>query len=142
MPFSEINWLAVAVAVIVSFIIGSAYYGVAVREVWQRSMGFTGERAPGTVEAIRGSVINIVGTIFMAYVLARLIADWRPAGGETQSAILTGIIIGLLAWIGFVVPTLATGVAYERKSWTVFGINAFFQLVSLLVMGLILALWR
>jgi hypothetical protein len=39
-------------------------------------------------------------------------------------------------------PTLLNGVAFERKPWKVFFINAVFQFISLQAMGMILSYWR
>ena len=50
--------------------------------------------------------------------------------------------MGLLVWLGFIVPTLFNGVAFERKPWKVFFISAIFQLLSLVTMGMILSYWR
>ena len=144
-PDIELNWPAIAVEVVVSFVLGSVWYGVVVRDLWQRAMGFTGSALPTGGEAMRGSVINIVGTILTAYVLARLIGAWRPAawGGaaEPASDVAIALMVGSLVWAGFAVPILLNGVAFERKRWTVLLINAAFQLVSVLAMALILAFW-
>jgi hypothetical protein len=45
-------------------------------------------------------------------------------------------------WLGFVVPVLLNGVAFERKSWKVFGIAAGYQFVSMQVIAMVLACWR
>jgi hypothetical protein len=55
---------------------------------------------------------------------------------------LYGFFAGFFIWIGFVVPILLNGVAFERKSWKVFGIAAGFQFLSLQAMGMILSFWR
>jgi hypothetical protein len=34
------------------------------------------------------------------------------------------------------------GVSFEKKSWKLFSINAAFQLVSLVIIGMILTFWR
>lgn len=145
MPNVDLNWIAIVVAVIVSFALGSVWYGVLVRDAWQRAMGYTGEFAPPTSEVIRGSLINIVGSLLMAYVLAWLVGAWMSAptaAGAPPSWFMAGLVVGIFAWLGFIVPTFLSAVAYERKSWTLFGINAAFQLVSTVVMALIIAFWR
>jgi hypothetical protein len=145
-PTVELNWLAIGAAVVASFVIGSVWYGVVFRDMWQRAMGFTGDMRPSGAETLRGSIIGIVVSILTAYVLARWIGAWQPAAwggtGEADSDFNIGILVSLMAWAGFVVPVLATGVAYERKSWALFVLNALFQVISIVVMGLIIAFWK
>jgi hypothetical protein len=72
----------------------------------------------------------------MAYVLARSIAY---AQAETVGE---GVEIGFLIWLGFVATILLTTVLYEQKPLRLFGLNAAFNLISLAVMGALLAVWR
>lgn len=145
-PIVDLNWLAIIVAVIAAFAVGSVWYGVLFAKPWQTAMGFTGSSAPNSSDMVRGSIINIIGTIITAIALAYLIGEYRPsawgATGEEASPLLYGLYGGFFPWLGFVVPILLTGVAYERKSWTLFLINAGAQLAMFLVMALILAFWR
>lgn len=143
-PNIDLNWLAIIVAVIASFAIGSLWYGMVFRDMWQRSMGMT--MTPTTNELVRSSAIGLVGTLLMAIALAWLIGGWRAtawgAAGPDGSKIAAGLVIGLIAWAGFIIPSGLNNVAYERSNWTRFALGAGYQLLSILAMALILALWR
>ncbi len=143
-PTIGLNWLAIIVAVAASFAVGSVWYGMVFRELWQRSMGMT--MTPTSSELIRSSIIGIVGTILMAIALAWLIGGWRAtawgSAGPDAPRVTAGIVIGLIAWAGFIIPSGLNNVAYERSNWTRFALGAGYQLASILVMALILALWR
>jgi len=145
LPAVDLNWIAIIVAVVAAFAIGTVWYAVLFRDAWAKAMGFSGWQ-PTSSDMMRGGFINIVGTLLMAYVLAQWIASWRPSvwGGAGADGSPVGIaaIIGLWAWAGFIVPVLANQVAYERKTWAAFAINAGCQLVQVAAMALILAFWR
>jgi hypothetical protein len=53
-----------------------------------------------------------------------------------------GFYSAFFTWIGFYVPLLLSGVAWENKSWKLFGINAGYYFTALLAAGMILAFWR
>lgn len=53
-----------------------------------------------------------------------------------------GFYAAFFTWIGFFVPLLLAGVAWENKSWKLFGINAAYYFTALLAAGMILAFWR
>jgi hypothetical protein len=139
------NWLAVVASVVASFAIGSLWYGPLFGKIWANAMGFGDAAKPTGAEIAKGSLLNLLGTVLMAYVLAHDVAVWRPSTwkvGADNPAHLYGFFAGFFVWLGFVVPILLNGVAFERKSWKVFGIAAGFQFLSLQAMGMILAFWR
>ena len=144
-PDIHLNPLAILASVVASFAIGGIWYGPLFGKVWARAMGFTDDRKPTGAEIAKGSVINIVGTLMMAFVLAHDVAVWRPSTwnlSPDQKPAVYGFLAGFFIWFGFVVPVLLNGVAFERKSWKVFGIAASYQFLSLQAMGMILAFWR
>jgi hypothetical protein len=58
---------------------------------------------------------------------------------------VTGVSAGLMAgfwnWLGFIAPVTLGVVLWEGKSWKLWFLQGGHYLVSLLVMGVILALW-
>jgi hypothetical protein len=144
-PNIHLNWLAILVSVVASFAIGSLWYGPLFATIWAKAMGFGDDRKPTGAEIAKGSVLNLVGTFLMAYVLAHDVSVWRPSSwnaGADKAPWTYGFYAGLFVWLGFIVPVLLNGVAFERKSWKVFGIGAGFQFLSLQAMGMILSFWR
>jgi hypothetical protein len=142
-PSFHLNWAAVAVSAVASFVIGGIWYGPIFGKTWARAMGF-GDKPSGS-EIAKGSIINIIGTLLIAFVLAHDVAVWRPSSwnvGPDSAPYVYGFCAGFFIWLGFVVPMLLNGVAFERKGWTVFGIGAAYQLISLQTMAMILAFWR
>jgi hypothetical protein len=144
-PNIHLNWAAVAVSVVASFAIGGVWYAPLFGKVWAAAMGFPASSRPSGREIARGSLLNLLGLVLTGFVLAHEVAVWRPstwgAGADSAPAVY-GFFAGFFIWLGFVVPILFNGVAFERKSWKIFAINAGYQLISLEVMAMILSHWR
>jgi len=79
--------------------------------------------------------LDLLGSFIMAFVLVHAI---RYAGATTA---LQGLAVGFLNWLGFVATILIGSVTYERKPFKYFLINGGYQLVSIMAMGAILAVW-
>ncbi|HZV00630.1 MAG TPA: DUF1761 domain-containing protein [Planctomycetota bacterium] len=145
-PHFTINWLAVGASVLASFALGNVWYGAIFRNAWCRAMGLGQGNKPSGAEIAKGSVLNVFATFLMAFVLLHSANVWRPSvwvPGQTDDApYVYGFFAGFFTWLGFVMPTLLNGVAFERKPWKVFFINAVFQFISLQAMGMILSCWR
>ena len=144
-PNIHVNWLAIVTSVVASFAIGSLWYGPLFGKTWARAMGFSDAMRPTGGEIAKSLTLNVVGTFLMAYVLAHDVSVWRPStwnAGSDQPAWKYGFYAGLFVWLGFIVPVLLNGIAFERKSWKVFGIGAGYQFLSLQAMGAVLTFWR
>ena len=89
----------------------------------------------------------MAGAFLTVYVLANSEEIWRPFStwglGTTDGPnAMYGVMCAGFVWLGFYVPQLLAGVAWENKSWKLFSINAAGNLVTLLAQGLILATLR
>ena len=86
----------------------------------------------------------VTSALFLtSYVLAHNVAVWQTWGsGSDQAPWVYGFYAGFFTWLGFILPILLNSVAFERKSWTAFGIQLGYQFISLQIMGMILSYWR
>ncbi len=137
MPEAIINYVAVIVAAIVSMGIGFLWYGPLFGKAWIKLSGMSmkdmeKKKKKGMTKTY---VIAFIGTLVMAYVLAHFV-DY--VGATTLSA---GAELGSWLWIGFFAPTLLGIVLWEGKSWKLYLLNVGHYLVTLVVMGAILAVW-
>jgi hypothetical protein len=130
-----VNWLAVLVALIVNMVIGALWYGPLFGKRWMAELGFTTEDIQSG-PMVPPYLIAILNSFLMAFVLANAIA-WAGVTG-----ILGGLLVGLLMWLGFTGFTFAANHAFEGRSLVLWAINSGTYLVSLLVMGAILAVWQ
>ena len=100
---------------------------------WMRMTGITQDQMKqGMAKAL---MVDFIGSFLMAFVLVHAI---RYAEAVT---VLQGIAVGFLNWLGFVAVATISTVTYERKPFSLFLLNNGYQLLSLLVMGAILAVW-
>ncbi len=126
-----INYLAVLVAGIGHMLVGLVWYSKRLfGDAWSQLTHATLEPARQWMP------LAAVGHLVIALVLAILI---RFAGGPTLTA---GLVVGLLAWIGFVVTLEVGELVWEKIPFRLFLMRAGEHLVALSVAGVILGLWR
>jgi len=131
---SNINLVAVLVAAIASMVIGMLWYGPIFGKHWTAFMGIKKQDMAKMKKGAGKKVsLGFISTLVMSYVLAHFIAF-------TQAATITeGAVIGFWLWLGFVATVTAGSVIWERRSKDLYFLNNAYQLVSLAVMGAILA---
>jgi hypothetical protein len=134
MQHVPINWWALLVAVVVRMVLGGIWYSPLLffnrwKALTGRSDADMNSRMPMLL------AVDLVSSLVMAFVLAYAV---RYAGAATPAA---GAAVGGFSWLGFV-ATVTLGITlYERKPFALFVITNGWQLISLMVMGGILAAW-
>ncbi len=136
-----INWWAILVCGIVAMVIGSIWYGPLFGKKWMEMMGIGAMDAEAKKkmqkEAMPLYAIQFVLVLFQAYVLAHYIAGWQDASGVENA---------MWIWAAFVMPTVAGSAMWTtqptRTRWTLFFIQAGYQLVMFVLFGLILGMWK
>ena len=144
-PQIHINFIAVIAAVVVSFLFGWLWYGPLFGKTWAKLMKMRMDHKPDPKVMMRGMGLTLLGTFLMAYVLAHAIEVWRPSVwgvGADGPSYLYGFFSGFFTWIGYFIPMLLGTVAWEGKSWSLFGLNAAYHLLNLQIIAMILAYWR
>ena len=135
MQFAPINWLAIVAAVVSNFVIGGLWYSpMLFVNRWLAMSGVDKK----VFDA--GLPKALIGDFFSALVIALVLNQvirWSSAAGA-----IGGIEVGALVWIGFVASVLLTQVTYEHRPFGFFVISAGYRLVTMLVSGAILSVWR
>jgi len=135
MQLAPINWFAILVAIISNFIIGGLWYSpMLFVNRWLAMSGVDKK----VFDA--GLPMALIGDFFSALVIALVLNQvirWSGAAG-----VAGGLMIAVLVWIGFVASVLLTQVTYEHRPFAFFAISAGYRLVTLLVAGAILSVWR
>ena len=130
----QLNYLAIIVAALSSFLIGGIWYSPAVFGMaWMKENGLTEEKLK------ERNILKVFGLAF----LLSLIASFNLVmflGPDTDAS--AGTFYGFLAGIGWVATFVGTHYLFEKKSFKLFLINAGYSVVALTVMGLILGAWR
>ncbi len=137
-----VNYLAVLVAAIVSMVIGFLWYGPLFGKPWMREMGMSKEKMDAAMKKDMGKSYGLmfVGSLVMSYVLAHATIFAGTYLGVT--GVSAGLMSGLWNWLGFVAPVTLGSVLWEGKSWKLWFLNNGYYLVTLLAMGVTLAVWR
>ena len=136
MILTEVNYLAVLVAAIVSMAIGFVWYGPAFGKQWMKLVGKTQK----DMEAEKAKMpqfmgIGLVAALVTAYVLA-LFVNLADA-----ATIAEGLQVGFWVWLGFVVTTSLGGFTWSGRPMNLYYLENANHLVAFLVMGAILAVW-
>lgn len=131
----QINIWAVLVAAFCSFLIGGVWYSpIMFAKTWMRENGLNDEALrKGNPALIFGG--SFVTALVMAFNLAAFL-------GDEATDWVWGLTAGALAGIGWVAMAIGMIYLFERKSLKLFFINAGYQVINLMVMGLIIGLWR
>ena len=127
-----VNYLAVIVAAIVAVGIGIVYYGIlGVGDRQSRMLG-TAPGRPGPVQGATGLIVGLVN----AWVIAVLsLAVGAASVGDA-------IVLGAFVWLGFGATFKAAQVAFERRPWAVWVLQAVHDLVVEVGVAVIVTLWR
>lgn len=142
MPPVPINYLAVLVAAVASMAIGFAWYGPLFGKQWMALSGISPEKISATKGKGMGPIYALasLGSLVMSYVLAHALVF--ASSYLNVSGVSAGLMTGFWNWLGFVVPVTLSSVLWEGKSWKLWRLNCSYYLVSLLAMGVILAVWQ
>lgn len=126
---------APVVAGIAAAVIGFIWYHPRVfGAAWMRFSNITPETAERAKQTMMVRVlVALAASTLVAYVmsyfsLVRGVRDWIDA-----------LLLGFLAWIGFVAPALLGQVLWEQKPLRLYFINSAYWLVTLVVIALLLA---
>lgn len=138
----EVNFLALILAVIVSMVIGFAYYmNPIIARPWMKLMGYGKDdvKPTGSEMAklyVTSAVLAFITAFILSHVMTMSIAyfDYSP--------VATGIITAFWMWLGFIMPVQATDVLFSKKPIKLFVINTIYQLLALLGMGVVIGLVR
>lgn len=113
MTFGGINHLAVLVAAIASFALGSAWYGIFGRQ-WLAALGWSEADMHRNFRGrppLAAMVISFAAQLIMAWMLAGILGHLGPG----QITPKNGVISGAAIWFGFVVTTIVTSHSFQKQ---------------------------
>lgn len=134
MDLSTINYFAVVVSALISFVIGGVWYSpIMFANTWMKENGFKEE------DMKNANMGKIFGTSFL---LALIISFNLAAFIGPQGDLTFGLFAGFAAGFGWVAMSIGTVYLFERRSLKLFFINAGYQIVTYTIMGGILGVWK
>lgn len=138
MPEVSLSYLAILVSAFGSIVLGGLWYSpLLFGKAWVHLMGWSHEQMEHhKKDATRGYLLTIITSLLTAYILAHFV-DYTQA----NTAAL-GAQTGFWVWLGFVATTMLGSFLWEGKKFSLYLINVAFQLVALVGMGILLAIWQ
>jgi len=134
MDFAGLNYLAVVVAAVASFVFGAVWYG-SLGKPWMDAVGKTEEEIKSSGQPLPVLMaITIVAQLVMAWVLAGLIGHL----GKGHVTILNGLTSGAFVWLGFVATTLIVNHGYQGARWKLTLIDGGHWLIVLMIQGAVI----
>ena len=141
--YPTINYLAVLVAGIVIFVLGGLWYSpVLFAKRWIALQGRTEEQMRAQAAAANMPVMYVSAFIcgfVTAWVLAHILA--HVASSMTLNA-GTGALVGFMCWLGFAATSSYATALFSGKPKQLWLIDSSYNLVSFVLAGMILAVWR
>ncbi|QKJ29850.1 DUF1761 domain-containing protein [Mucilaginibacter mali] len=127
-----INWLAVIVAALSSFMVGGIWYSPKVfGNTWMKDTGLSQD------EIRKGNKARAFGmTAFFSLIMSANLAAFLAAPTTTTGA-QAGFLAGVWTFSAIAIHSL-----FELRSWRLIFINGGYSVVSLVLMGAILGAWR
>jgi hypothetical protein len=119
MAFAGLNYLAIIVAAVAGWLIGTALH-------WP----FTRHR-PKKVQAF---VLAFTACLIMAWMLAGVLGHLGPG----QVSLRNGVISAAFLWFGFVLTSTVVNNAFAGRAWGLTAIDVGHWLIVLLAMGAII----
>jgi len=130
---ATLNWLAVAAATVVAFLLGGLWYSKALfGSAWMQDVGLT-EEAIGKANTAK----TFVGTFFLQFIAATALAIVLGPDSNWLVGLQVGFWVGLL-WVA---SAYAVTYLFEQRSFRLFAINAGYYVVLYALMGAIIGAW-
>lgn len=131
MDFSTLNWLAIIVATISTFVIGALWYGPIFGKVWMQENGFTEE------DLKEANMVKIYGTTFILELIMAVNLALFLKGMSVQEGMLYGFFTGF----GWVAMAMGVNYLFSRNTFRLWFIDSFYFVISFTLMGAILTAW-
>lgn len=134
----HLNFLAIGAAALAAFFLGAIWYTVLFGKAWARQHGYSDEQLK-SMQAKRPMPIFFGVLIVCYFLIALALAHFVPALGATTA--VGGLVVAIAAWV-IVAGFRMTAHISSPKPIGAFLIDAGFDLIALIAMSMIIALWR
>jgi hypothetical protein len=131
--FSEMNWIAVLIGVVISMVLGALWYGPLFGQAWLRMIGKRQE----DLEASTSTYLTTAFASLLTMISLNLIVI---AFGATT--LVNGLLVGALIGIGLSATATFVYTNFEGPPLNVWALYVAYQVVVFLIMGAVFAIWR
>jgi len=129
----HINWLAVLVAALSSFLLGGLWYSKLLFEpAWQRAAGIN-------PDSKQGHPAKVFGLSFGFALVAAFAYAWlMPAASSVTAALTQGVVVGA----GLVAASFGINYQFANRKGALWLIDGGYHTAQFAIYGVILGLWR
>ncbi len=143
MHVPPVNYLAVLVTGIVIFALGGLWYSpVLFVKKWLALQGRTVEQERAQAASANMPVMYLsafITALITAWVMALVFAHFDRS---IELSWAHGVLFGFLFWLGFAATTSYATAIFSGKPKQLWLIDSMYNLVSFVIAGIILAVWR
>ena len=140
MHMPAVNYLAVLVTGVLIFMLGGLWYSpLMFTKRWIALQGKTMDQMKMEASTANMPLMYLsafIAALLTAYVMAALVPRFAPGN------LWGGLHVGFFAWLGFAATTSYTTYLFSGRSKQLWLIDSGYNLVSFLIAGAILAVWR
>jgi len=129
----DINWLAVLVAAVVTFVLGGVWYGPLFGRVWRTAEG-QAEPQPGRQK--HPALVYGLSFVLMLIAAAVLAIALGPDPNVPRS-----VVVGLVVGVGWVATSFGVNYLFAGRRLALFAVDAGYNVVLFALMGLIIGLF-
>ena len=134
----SINYLGVVVSAIVIFAIGALWYSpMLFGRQWIAAHGYTPEK----LAEMRQGMGKAYGITFVCYLVLAAVMNILINRMLIATA-LGGVKLGAIIWLGFAATIGLTANVFSEKRFAVYLIDTTYQLMYLIAVAVVLAVWR
>ncbi len=129
----EVNWIAIVVAAVASFLLGGLWYSPALfGKAWQREVGLTDEQMKNS-NMVKIFGLTLVLSLLAAWMFRDLSRAAPVAGTRLRRRLLRGPVLGRDR-------ASASNYLFERKSLKLFLINGGYHTLQFTIIGGVISL--
>ena len=143
MHYPPINWLAILVAAIVIFALGGLWYSpILFAKRWIALQGRTEEQMRAQAASANMPLMYasaFVTGLLVAWAMAMVFAH---IANDMPMNAAHGALLGFILWLGFAASTSYATALFSGKPRQLWLIDSAYNLVSFVLAGIILAVWR
>ena len=129
----DINWLAVLVAAVVTFVLGGVWYGPLFGRVWRTAEG-QAEPQPGRQK--HPALVYGLSFVLMLIAAAVLAIALGPDPNVPRS-----VVVGLVVGVGWVATSFGVNYLFAGRRLPLFAVDAGYNVVLFALMGLIIGVF-
>ena len=132
-----LNYLAVIIAAVISFLFGGVWYN-ALSKQWMDAAGLSPDRAPKE-RGLGLYVLTFAAQLVMAWMLAGVLLHLQQGGLPLSPR--NGLISAAFIWFGFVITTMVVNYSFHGAKQALTLIDGGHWLCVLLLQGLVIGWW-